>query len=297
VSEEQTARPPQAPAPEEADDANYLRALHFRRLLSQPLTWIATMVFVLAAGIAGAVYLGAAIGAGAAGAALIVSLLIVLVIADRRSEASFFEIYAEERGMSLSGHGEVRAATPLLCRGNERYVEHSFTGPFAADVDGLLALYTYEEKTGNNQESAYHYTIGLVEVPECTEVPELLCLHRSSLHLLEDLGKALDKSRQRVGFESEALDEHYEILSLKQQDQVWLRRLFSPTFVVWLGEEAPKKFAFELVEGMLCCYVKGHKKSASDLDAIRAATATVARRLREESLETGAASSAPGQPR
>ena len=50
--------------------------------------------------------------------------------------------------------------------------------------------------------------------------------------------------------ESEALDERYEIFSGKEQDQVWLRRLFSPTFVVWLGEEAPKKFAFELVAGI-----------------------------------------------
>jgi hypothetical protein len=290
VSEEQTAPPPQAPSQEAADDANYLRGFHFRRLLGQPLTWIATTVFVLAAGIAAAVYLGAAIGAGAAGAALIVSLLIVLVIADRRSEASFFEVYAEERGMSLSGHGEVRAATPLLCRGNRRYAEHSFTGPFAEDVDGLLAIYTYEEtaSSGNSQQTNYYrYTIGLVEVPECAaEVPELLCQHKSGPRVFEGLEDAFRKSRQRVKLESEALDEHYEILSLKQQDPVWLRRLFSPTFVVWLGEEAPKKFAFELVEGALCCYVKGHKKSAAELDAIRAATATVARRLREESLET-----------
>lgn len=275
-----------------ADDANYLRGSLFRQLLGRPLTWIATVALVLAAGTAGALYLGAAIGAGAAAAALIVSLLVVFAIADRRSEASFFEIYAEQRGMSISGHGEVRAATPLLCRGSRRYAEHSFTGPFAEDVDGLLATYTYEEtsSTGNGQQTShYRYTIGLVEVPECTEVPELLCLHRSGPHLLESLGDTLNKSRQRVRLESEALDEHYEILCLRQQDQVWLRRLFSPSFVVWLGEEAPKKFAFELVEGALCCYVKGHKKSAAELDAIRAATATVARRLRAEANETSAA--------
>lgn len=290
MSEEQTAPPPQAPVEETADNANYLRGFHFRRLLGQPLTWIATLVFVLASGISGAVYLGAAIGGGAAAAALIVSLLILLVIADRRSEASFFEVYASERGMSLSGHGEVRAATPLLCRGNRRYAEHSFTGPFAKDVDGLLAIYTYEEttSTGNSQQTSYYrYTIGMVEVPECAiEVPELLCHRKSGLHAFEGLEDAFRKSRQRVRLESEALDEHYEIFSLKQQDQVWLRRLFSPTFVVWLGEEAPSKFAFELVAGYLCCYVKGHKKSAAELDLIRAATATVAKRLREESLET-----------
>jgi hypothetical protein len=194
----------------------------------------------------------------------------------------------------------VRAATPLLCRGSRRYAEQSLTGPFAEDVDGLLAIYTYEETSpGNGQQTNYYrYTIGLVEVPECAaEMPELLCNHRSGPRIFEGLEDSLSKSRQRVRLESEALDEHYEIFCLRQQDQVWLRRFFSPSFVVWLGEEAPKKFAFELVEGALCCYVKGHKKSAAELDALRAATATVARRLREESRETGAASSAPGQPR
>jgi hypothetical protein len=273
------------------DDANDLRGAHFRQLLGQPTTWIATAVFVLAAGVAGAVYLGAAIGGGAAAAALIVSLLIAFAIADRRSEADFFTVYANERGMALSGRGALPPVTPLLCKGDDRYAEHAFTGPLADGVDGTLALYTYEEETsdgkGGRETNYYRYTVGLVEVPECaTDVPELLCHRKSGLRALEGLEDAFRKSRQRVKLESEAIDRHYEIFSLKEQDQVWLRRLFSPTFIVWLGEEAPKKFAFELVEGNLCCYLSGHQKSTAELDAIRAATATVAGRLREESLET-----------
>jgi hypothetical protein len=102
--------------------------------------------------------------------------------------------------------------------------------------------------------------------------------------------RARDRCRRRPhccarALESEALDKRYEIFAGKEQDQVWLRRLFSPTFIVWLGEEAPKKFAFELVGGTLCCYVSGHKKSAADLDTIRASSATVAKRLREEARE------------
>jgi hypothetical protein len=52
-----------------------------------------------------------------------------------------------------------------------------------------------------------------------------------------------------------------------------------------MTDSAPKKFAFELVDGTLCCYVNGHKESAEDLDTMREATADVTRRLREESLE------------
>lgn len=282
------------------DDADDLRGFHFQRLLGKPVTWITTAVFVLAAGIAGVVFLGAVIGAGAAVAALVVSLLIVFAIADRRSEADFFTVYASQRGMALSGRDRLPPMTPLLRKGDDRYAEHSFTGPLAEGVDGTLALYTYEEESsdgkGGRETNYYRYTVGLVEVPECAaEVPELFCQHKFGLRALEGLEDAFRRSKQRVRLESEALDERYEIFSGKDQDQVWLRRLFSPTFVVWLGEEAPKKFAFELIAGYLCCYVKGHEKSAAGLDEMRAATATVARRLREESLETGAAA-ASGEP-
>ncbi len=298
MSEGQTAPSPQAPSEGLPDDANDLRGFHFRRLLAKPGTWIATVVFVLAVGIAGAVYLGAAIGAGAAVAALIVSLLIVFAIADSRSEGDFFAVYASQRGMTLSGRTRLPPMTPLLRKGDDRYADNSFAGPLANGVDGVLALYTYEEETsdgkGGRETNYYRYTVGLVEVPECAaQVPELFCQHKFGLRALEGLEDAFRRSKQRVKLESEALDERYEIFSGPEQDQVWLRRLFSPTFVVWLGEEAPQKFAFELVAGYLCCYVKGHKKSAAELDVIRAASATVAQRLREEVQETGAASPPP----
>jgi len=71
----------------------------------------------------------------------------------------------------------------------------------------------------------------------------------------------------------------------KEQDANWMRQLFSPTFIVWLAEAAPDKFAFELVGGTLCCYVSGHKENAAALDGIAAATGAVAKRLRDEALE------------
>ena len=290
-----------APSATAPDDANDLRGFHFKRLLGKATTWIAIAVFVLAAGIAGAVVLGAAVGAGAAGAMFLLSLLVVFAIADSKAEDAFFDVYAEQRGLSLSGKGPLPPATPLLRKGDDRYAERTLSGPLADGLDGVLALYTYEDETtdseGNRQTNYYRYTLALIDVPGCaTHIPELFCRRKSGLRSLEKLEDAF-RSTERVKLESEALDERYEIFAGKDQDQVWLRRLFSPTFVVWLGEEAPKKFAFELVAGYLCCYVKGHKKSTAELDLIRAATATVARRLREESLETGAASSAPGRPR
>jgi hypothetical protein len=271
-------------------DANDLRGFHFRRLLAKPLTWVLIAIDVAAVGVALAVFVGPAIGAAAAAASLLLSLLVVFAIADSRAEDAFFETYAAQHGLALSGKGPLPPVTPLLRKGDARYAERTLSGQLADGLDGVLALYTYEDETtdseGNTETNYYRYTVGMAEVPECAaHVPELFCQRKFGLRALEGLEDAFRRSKQRVKLESSALEERYEIFSAKDQDQVWLRRLFSPTFIVWLGEEAPKKFAFELLDGNLCCYVSGHKKSTAELDAIRAASAAVAKRLRDESLE------------
>jgi hypothetical protein len=258
--------------------------------MGKPLTWILIGIEVLLIGGFLAAYVGPAIGGAAAVLAFLLGLLAVFVIADSRAEQGFFETYAAQNGLELGGRSPLPATTPLLCKGDDRYAERTLSGPLAEGFEGILALFTYEEEStdadGDRQTNYYRYTVGLVPVPECaTHVPELFCRRKSGLRSLEKLEDAF-RSTQRITLESEALAERYEIFSGKEQDQVWLRRLFSPTFIVWLSEEAPKKFAFELVDGTLCCFVSDHKKSAAELDALRVATTTVARRLTEESLQT-----------
>jgi hypothetical protein len=301
VSDEQTATPTPAPVEAAPDDANDLRGLHFRQLLSRPLTWILIGIEVLVIGVFLAVYVGPAIGGAAAVAAFLLGLLAVFAIADSRAEQGFFETYAAQNGLELGGRSPLPQTTPLLRKGDDRYAERTLSGPLAEGIEGILALYTYEDEdtdaNGNRQTNYYRYTVALVPVPECVpHVPELYCRRKSGLRSLEKLEDAF-RSTERVTLESEALAERYEIFAGKGQDQVWLRRFFSPTFIVWLGEGAPKKFAFELVDGTLCCFVGGHKKSAEELDVIRAASVAVARRLFEESAETGTTPSAPTQPR
>ncbi|HMJ74155.1 MAG TPA: hypothetical protein VK471_12435 [Solirubrobacterales bacterium] len=281
---------PSAAGPATPDDANDLRGFHFKRLLGKPLTWALLAIFAIAAGVACAIFLGPAIGAAAAAATLLLGLLVVFAIADSQAEDAFFSAYAARRGLALAGRGPLPPATPLLRKGDDRYAERSMSGPLAAGVDGLLALYTYEDETtdseGNRQTNYYRYTVGLAQVPECTGfVPELYCQRKSGLRALEKVEDVFRGSKERVKLESEALDERYEIFVREGQDAVRLRRLFSPTFIVWLTDSAPEKFAFELVDGTLCCYVHGHKKKAPELDTIRAASAAVATRLRDEAQE------------
>lgn len=288
ATEETAAPPPANTAP--PDDANDLRGFHFKRLLGRPLTWVLLVVFAIAAGVAGAVFVGPVIGAAAAAATLLLGLLIVFAVADSQAEDAFFTAYAERRGLTLAGKGALPPATPLLRKGDDRYAERSMAGPLADGIDGVLALYTYEDETtdseGNRQTNYYRYTLGLAEVPECAGfVPELYCQRKSGLRALEKFEDVFRGSKERVKLESEALDERFEIFVHEGQDANRLRQLFSPTFIVWLTDSAPEKFAFELVDGTLCCYVKGHKAKAIELDTIRAASAAVATRLREESSE------------
>lgn len=273
------------------DDANDLRGMHFRRLLGKPLTLILTGVLAIAAGVAGAALVGPAVGGGAFVLVVVIALVVVFAIADRRAADDFFAVYAQQRGMTqVSGRGRLPERTPLLRKGDDRYAERTLLGPLGDGVEGTLALFTYEEEStdsdGNRQTSYHRYTVGLVEVPECARfVPELYCQRKFGFRALEGLEDVFRRSKERVTLESEALLDRYEIFAGSGQDANWLRQLFAPTFIVWLTDGAPEKFAFELVDGTLCCYVSGHKENAAELDAIAVAVAAVATRLREEALE------------
>jgi hypothetical protein len=272
------------------DDADDLRGFYFRELLRKSLTQALLAIEVVVAWIAGAVFLGPAIGTAIAVGALLLGLLIVFALADSHSEDAFFNVYGEQRGMTVYGRSRLPQATPLLKKGDDRYAERTLEGELGNGVKGMLSLYTFEEETtdstGNRQTNYYRYTVGFAEVPECVGfLPELYCQRKSGLRALEKFEDVFRRSKERVKLESESLDERYEIFSTTGQDPNRLRQLFSPTFIVWLSESAPNKFAFELVGGNLCCYVSGHKKKADELDTMRAAAAAVATRLREESLE------------
>jgi hypothetical protein len=272
-------------------DANALRGAHFKRLMRSRLTQVLLGGFVLLAGGVAAAAVAPLFGLIVAVGAALIGLVVVFVIADKNAAQTFFEHYAADRALTLGGRDSLPPMTPLLRKGDDRYAERTLVGVIADGVPGQLALYTYEEETrdskGNKHTSYYRYTLGLVEVPECAGfIPELYCQRKFGLRALEGLEDVFRRSKTRIELESEALDKRYEIFAGAEHDPIWLRRLFAPSFIVWMTDEAPEKFAFELVEGYLCCYVSGHKESAAELDTVAAATAAVARRLLDESAES-----------
>jgi hypothetical protein len=282
--------PPAVPSKSAAlGDADDLRGFHFWRLLRKPLTWLLIVGFTLVAGGLSVLFFGPVAGAILAVIAFALGPITVFAIADAQSGDAFFAAYAKQHDLTLDGRGQLPEATPLLRKGNERFAERSLSGSLGDGVEGTIALYTYELEANDSKDDRsdrHRFTVGLVEIPESAErVPELYCRSRASAGALEGIADAFGDAGQRVALESGALDERYEIFAGKDQDENWLRQLFSPTFIVWLTDSAPAGFAFELVDGSLCCYLRGHAESSGALDTMRKATVAVATRLGDESKE------------
>jgi hypothetical protein len=160
-------------------------------------------------------------------------------------------------------------------------------------MDGTLALYTYEEETrdadGDKQTSYFHFTVAMTNLPQAAPlVRELFCQRRFGFKFL-DSAEDVFRKRQRVEQESAEVDERYEIFIGQDDDMNVARQILSPTFLVWLADHSPEKFAFELVAGALVCNVKGHEKSAADLDVLCSAASAVGRRVHEEAADLHAA--------
>jgi len=289
MAAEPASTPPSGPpaAPQDDDD---LRGFYYRQLLGSRFVQVLGGLFVVAAGVGGAVGVGAPIGGATAGAALLIVLIILFFVASSRAAKAFYSSYATSRGLTFNGS---RSALPPVCdllrKGDRRYVELSLTGALPGGPNGELAHYTYEvdstDSEGHRETSYYHYTIVYCELPELASfVEELVCHRRSGFRLLDSAEDKFRK-RHRVELESEAFDKRYESFSGPNDDINRVRQIYEPTFIVWLAENAPKDFEWDLVAGTLVCSVKGQLDSTAELDALCAGAGVVAKRLFEEAHE------------
>jgi hypothetical protein len=273
----------------EVDDSGDLRGFHFRRLMRKRITLILGGIFLVGAAIGGTIGAGPLVGGLAAIGVFFLILITVFFIAYSKSEEAFFKMYAKERGLNREAVGHLGPHTPLLRKGDQRKAVQVMRGKLAEGIGGTLALYTYTDvyydKNGRH-ENNYNFTVAITEVDEVAELcPELMCNRKFGFRAFEKLEDVFRGDNERVKLESLELDERFEIFVDEKQNPNWIRQLFSPSFIVWLADETPEKFAFELVGGKLVCNVKGHKKNSRELDAMVQAMGGVARRLREEAAE------------
>ena len=201
-----------------------------------------------------------------------------------------FASYAAARGLTLEPGAHLPRTTPLLAEGELRSVDAVMSGWLATYLEAQMALITREETT----------TDGDGRRPRATPIsrsPSRTCRRPSaSSHgfsaggsrrgLLGRAAEALVHGNERLDLESAELDQRYRIYASPERDDVWVHELFSPSFIVFLLEQAPRGFAFEYVEGTLCVSLVGRRTLAEDIDGLRDATVELVGRMRAEIRES-----------
>ncbi len=262
---------------------------HLARAIVHPAALISLLVFAGGAGVAAGVAAGTTAAIAAAVGVFLLWLMIVSVVGMQRARREFNDAYAKERGLAWTQNGAIPPSTELLRRGATRRADHAFTGKLDGELDGTIALYTYEEHGvggGPGQPSEYHhFTVVLIEVPDAgARLPALYCQRRSGFRFLDGAEDVFRKTK-RVELESEQLDRRCEIFADPSSDDNWIRQLFSPSFVNYLADQTPDGFAFEVENGVMCVNVNRHRGKASELDELSAAGVAVAKRISEELAE------------
>ena len=282
---------PKAPDPSIPQDTDDTRGVHFKNLVGSPIFLSITATLAIVALVVGATQVNAAVGGGAAAGVLLLGVLIVFLIASGRAKEDFFNAYATHRGLNRQGKGMLPPSTPLLRKGDRRYAEQIMNGTLPSGLPGALALYTYEERhrdsEGNEDVDHYRFTVCMHDLPTVAHhIQDIYCQRRSGFRWM-DSAEDVFRRMKRLELESTDLDKRYEIFYGANDDEVWIKRLFSPKFIVWLSEGAPDGLAFELSAGSLCVNRKGHHNNAGDLDHLCEASGEIARRLAGEAEQTG----------
>jgi hypothetical protein len=198
--------------------------------------------------------------------------------------------WATAHGLAVEDGVHLPRTTPLLAEGEVHSVDALAGGWLSRYVEAKIALI---------DRGGAHFTVAVTHVPKAKRfVPWMLCHRVEDAHLLGRAALGLIGNNTQVDLGSAELDQHYRVFAAPQRDDIWFHELFSPAFIVFLIEAAPKGFAFEYVEGTLCVSLLGQRTVAEDLDGLRDATVELVQRIRAEISErlgpAQAARSAPG---
>jgi hypothetical protein len=201
-----------------------------------------------------------------------------------------FVAYAAAHGLTMEPEGRLPRTTPLLAEGELRSVEALMRGWLGTYLEAQIAIVSRDETTtgadGAETRGEAHFTVAVAHLPKAKRfVPWMLCHRVEDGHLLGRAAERLIHGNDRIDLESAELDRSYRIFASPERDEVWLRELFSPSFIVFLLDRAPKGFAFEYVEGTLCVSQVGRLALGDDIDGLRDSTVELVARIRAEISE------------
>ncbi len=191
------------------------------------------------------------------------------------TDGSALEALAEAKGLTLEEGYTVHPYMPSLWRTEAP----AATGPLAEGIVGTIAVPTVATSRGRPSRP-----VVLVHLPATiARIPELLCRDAAwrVTREYELTASGFERLDHETVFESVAVERRFAVEHPAAIDEVFLRRLFIPTFLDWLGEHAPPELFFELVSGRLAVILG----EGDDLETLWQSAGRIASRLRDECAE------------
>ena len=222
-------------------------------------------------------------GAGLLASALGCGVLLVWLArsyAEARARHEWMARWGEPHGLRLVGDpGEPPGSTALLRQHDRRILLDAVVGPIAGDDAGMLCHYTSTEESDKSSQD-HEYTLCVLSLPATAAALPLLTAQPRGITggLFDRISGALSRSRV-VEHESVGAHRAFRIAVDDRQDELVLRRVLTPSFLVWLEGQAGSDLRFELEQGALVVALPGHSFEADRLDWLLGAGTEIARRL------------------
>ena len=193
--------------------------------------------------------------------------------------ATAYAELASARGLEHLAAFDPGPLTPLIVEGKGEPLAPALRGRLGDGVEGVVGQLAYKRN------KTFRFHVALTEVPAATAfAPRVFCIRRGR-STRDDEFYGFEARHSKLWTESTALNERFTVSTSPYQDPIWLRQLFSPIFVDWLGTKPPADFSFELAYGAVLGSIEEDDPGAGGLAALCEATVHVATRIREECEE------------
>jgi len=220
--------------------------------------------------------------------------------ADRKAANDFYWGFASSVGLDYANQTSLLTLTPLLGAGSRRQVDQWMYGRLPGGLSGGIGQLVWErvEKDSDGTTSVKErnrFTVCVVDLD-----PSLPYFRGVYLHprrgLFAPYSDWLGRTPVRtVEVESSQFVERYQLRAASDQEDLMLRRLFSPTVVSWLANH-PLTPGFELKAGTLCVFVPRALEDAGNLTYLIDAARHLAGRVAGEVVEELARPATQPQP-
>jgi len=191
--------------------------------------------------------------------------------------SSSFSTFASDRNLQLLPAVDIGLLTPLLAESTAGgQLAPAARGLISGEIEGVVGHLAYKRNR------TFRFNVALAKVPNSTPlVPRLFCI-RQGRSTRDDEFYGFGARYSKLWTESTKLNERYTVSTGPYQDEIWMRRLFSPAFVDYLAHVEPADFSFELAYGDLLGSVEADDPGPDGIAALCDATAKVAERIARE---------------